>query len=143
MAKDNETKNKFIELRGKGLSFDKIVKQLDVSKGILLKWDKEFKQEISEVKFISIEAMIEQYKVGKIERIKNYGEMIEQYRKELSTRDLSDVSTNKLFDMALIIQDRLREEIKDISHFSKETKSTAGFSLSDYDTPVDTWKIDD
>jgi len=142
MAKDNETKNKFIELRGNGLSFDKIVKQLDVSKGVLLKWDKEFKQEISEIKFISIEAMIEQYKVGKSERIKNYGEMIEQYRKELSTRDLEDVPTSKLFDMALIIQDRLREEIKDISHFSKETKSTADFSLSDYDTPVDTWKVD-
>ncbi len=59
MAKDNDTKHKFIELRGNGLSFDKIVKQLDVSKGVLLKWDKEFKQQISEVKFISIEAMIE------------------------------------------------------------------------------------
>ena len=143
MAKDNETKNKFIELRGNGLSFDKIVKQLDVSKGVLLKWDKEFKQEISELKFISIEAMIEQYKVGKSERIKNYCEMIEKYRKELSTRDLSDVSTNKLLDMAVLVEDRLREEVKEISHFSKETKSTADFSLSDYDTPVDTWKVED
>jgi len=141
--KDNNTKEKFIELRGKGFSFDKIVKEIGISKGVLLKWDKEFKQEISEIKFISIEAMIEQYKVGKSERIKNYGELLKKYRKELSTRDLEDVSTNKLLDMTVLVEDRLREEMKEISHFSKETKSTADFSLSDYDTPVDTWKVDD
>ncbi len=67
--------------------------------------------------------------------------MIEQYRKELSTRDLSDVSTNKLFDMALIIQDRLREEIKDISPFSKET-DIQGYDF-DVKVPVNTWHVDD
>jgi len=61
MAKDNETKNKFIELRGQGLSFDKIVKELGVSKGTLLKWEKELKQEISEVRFIELESMIQNY----------------------------------------------------------------------------------
>ena len=49
MAKDNDTKHRFIELRGNGLSFDKIVKDIGVSKGTLLKWEKELKQEISEV----------------------------------------------------------------------------------------------
>jgi len=141
MAKDNETKNKFIELRGQGLSFDKIVKQLDVSKGSLLKWDKEFKQEISEIKFISIEAMIEQYKVGKSERIKNYGELLKKYRKELSTRDLEDVPSNKLLDMAVLVEDRLREEIKDIRHYSKET-DIQGYDF-DVKVPVNTWHVDD
>jgi len=31
--KDTKTKEKFIELRGNGLSFDKIVKDIGVSKG--------------------------------------------------------------------------------------------------------------
>ncbi len=141
MAKDINTKHKFIELRGQGFSFDKIVKQLDVSKGSLLKWDKEFKQEISEIKFISIEAMIEQYKVGKSERIKNYGELLKKYRKELSTRDLEDVPSNKLLDMAVLVEDRLREEIKDIRHYSKET-DIQGYDF-DVKVPVNTWHVDD
>ncbi len=124
MSKDNDTKNRFIELRGNGLSFDKIVKDIGVSKGTLLKWDKEFKQEISEVRFIELESMIQKYGVLRTERVKSYGEMLEKYRKELGNRDLSDVSTNKLLDMALIVEDRLREEIKDIRHYSKETKES-------------------
>ncbi len=59
MSKDNNTKHRFIELRGQGLSFDKIVKEIGVSKGSLLKWDKELRQEISEVKFFELEAMIQ------------------------------------------------------------------------------------
>jgi len=143
VSKDNDTKNRFIELRGNGLSFDKIVKDIGVSKGTLLKWDKELKQEISEVRFIELESMIQKYGVLRTERVKSYGEMLEKYRKELSNRDLSDVSTNKLLDMALIIEDRLREEIKHISHFSKETKMGGLPSLSSYDVPIHTWHVED
>jgi len=55
--------------------------------------------------------MIQKYGVLRTERVKSYGEMLKMYRKELSIRDLSDVSTNKLLDMALIVEDRLREEM--------------------------------
>jgi len=78
-----------------------------------------------------------------VERVRAYGEMLEKCRKELSNRDLKDVPSNKLLDMAVLVEDRLREEIKDISHFSKETKSIGDFSFSDCDTPVDTWKVED
>jgi len=141
VSKDNDTKRRFIELRGQGLSFDKIVKDIGVSKGTLLKWDKEFKQEISEVRFIELESMIQKYGVLRTERVKSYGEMLKMYRKELSIRDLSDVSTNKLLDMALIVEDRLREEMKDIRHYSKET-DIEGFDF-DMKVPKDTWCVED
>jgi len=141
MSKDNDTKNRFIELRGNGLSFDKIVKDIGVSKGTLLKWDKELKQEISEVRFIELESMIQKYGVLRTERVKSYGEMLEKYRKELTQRDLSDVSTNKLLDMALIVEDRLREEMKAIRHYSKET-DIESFDI-DMKVPKDTWCVED
>jgi len=141
MSKDNDTKHRFIELRGQGLSFDKIVKDIGVSKGTLLQWEKELKQEISEVRFIELESMIQKYGVLRTERVKSYGEMLEKYRKELSIRDLSDVSTNKLLDMALIVEDRLREEMKDIRHYSKET-DIEGFDFN-AKVPVDTWHVED
>jgi len=141
MAKDNQSKNRFIELRGNGLSFDKIVKDIGVSKGTLLKWDKELKQEISEVRFIELESMIQKYGVLRTERVKSYGEMLKMYRKELTQRDLSDVSTNKLLDMALIVEDRLREEMKAIRHYSKET-DIEGFDF-DMKVPKETWCVED
>jgi len=141
MAKDNQTKNRFIELRGQGLSFDRIVEEIGVSKGTLLKWEKELKQEISEVRFIELESMIQKYGVLRSERVKSYGEMLEKYRKELSIRDLSDVTTNKLLDMALIVEDRLREEMKDIRHYSKET-DIEGFDFN-AKVPKDTWYVED
>jgi len=140
--KDTKTKEKFIQLRGNGLSFDKIVEEIGVSKGTLLKWDKELKQEISEVRFIELESMIQKYGVLRTERVKSYGEMLEKYRKELTQRDLSDVSTNKLLDMALIVEDRLREEMKDIRHYSKETK-VSGLELAFPDVPQNTWQVED
>jgi len=142
MARDNETKNKFIELRGQGLSFDKIVKEIGISKGTLLKWDVEFKQEISEIKFIELEAMIQNYGMLKSERVRAYGEMLERCRKELSNRDLKDVPSNKLLDMAVLVEDRLREEMKDIRHYSKETE-IGGFNMDTLQVPKDTWSVDD
>jgi len=47
--KNNEVKQKFIELRASGLSFDKISKELDTSKVTLMKWEKEFSQEIKQI----------------------------------------------------------------------------------------------
>ncbi len=35
-----------------------------------------------------------------------YGEMLEKCRKELSNRDLKDVPSNKLLDMAVLVEDR-------------------------------------
>jgi len=48
--KENEEKQKFIELRAEGLSYDKISKEIAVSKPTLMKWEKEFSQEIKELR---------------------------------------------------------------------------------------------
>jgi len=72
--------------------------------------------------------------------VRAYGEMLEKCRKELSNRDLSDVPSNKLLDMAVLVEDRLREEMKDIRHYSKET-DIQGYDF-DVKVPVDTWKVD-
>ena len=45
--KDSSVKEKFIQLRAKGLSFDKIAKQIKISKPTLLKWSEEFEKEIN------------------------------------------------------------------------------------------------
>ncbi len=77
-----------------------------------------------------------------VERVRAYGEMLEKCRKELSNRDLKDVPSNKLLDMAVLVEDRLREEMKDIRHYSKETVTDFNFS-SLSELPKDIWRVED
>jgi transposase-like protein len=46
-VKDINLKEKFIQLRAKGFSFDKIAKEISTSKPTLLKWSEEFEGEIA------------------------------------------------------------------------------------------------
>ena len=42
MAKTNKDRTNFIELRAQGFSFEKISKELNISKPTLMKWEKHF-----------------------------------------------------------------------------------------------------
>jgi transposase len=44
--KTNNEKEKFIELRARGLSFSKIAEEIGVSKPILIKWNSELRKEM-------------------------------------------------------------------------------------------------
>lgn len=57
--KEIQCKEKFIELRSQGLSFEKISK--DVSKPTLIKWNQEYSQEISNLIFFHSEKLIEKF----------------------------------------------------------------------------------
>jgi len=139
--KGAKVKEKFIELRAEGLSFDRIAKELEASKPTLMKWAKEFENEISELMFVEFEAMLERYKMLKIERVKCYGEQLELIRDALKKSELKDVSANKLLDMALILEDRIKVETRDTSHVSVETRpSYKEFMVSE--EPKYTWDIE-
>ena len=53
--KDTATKAQFVELRGRGLSFDKISQELKVSKVTLIQWSKELALEIKNQKAMEID----------------------------------------------------------------------------------------
>jgi len=119
-----EVKEKFIELRSQGLSFERITKELETSKPTLMKWAKEFENEISELVFVEFESLLEKYKMLKIERVRRYGEQLQLIRDALKKSELKDVSANKLLDMALLLEDKIKDEMKDVSHASIETKES-------------------
>jgi len=122
--KDIKVKEKFIELRAGGLSFDRIAQELETSKPTLMKWAKEFENEISELMFIEFESLFERYKMLRVERVRCYGEQLQLIREALKEKDLKDVPANKLLDMALVLEDRIQAEMQDVSHVSVETKSS-------------------
>ena len=111
--KDQETKEKFVELRAKGLSFDRIAQELKVSKQSLINWAKELENEIGNLKRIELEALQEKYFMLKRQRIELFGERLKAIKDELDKRDLSDIPTDKLFDLFIKCFHQLNAESVD------------------------------
>ncbi len=68
MKSQNE-KMKFVELRAKGLSFDKIAQELQISKPTLIKWSEELKKEITNCKYFEFESILAEFSLGKRHRL--------------------------------------------------------------------------
>jgi hypothetical protein len=114
--KTNETKQKFIELRAKGLSFDKIAKELNVSKPTLIEWRRDFSREIESLRLTEFESLAEQYSMVREARIKRLASDLEKIDGELEKRDLEKVSTEKLYSLKYSLIDRLQKELSAVKY---------------------------
>ncbi len=105
------TKERFIELRAKGWSFDKIAKELGKAKQTLIDWSKELQDEIANSKALELEALYESYYLMRENRLQTFGEMITKIKAEIEKRQLSDVPTDKLLELLLKYNAQIKEEI--------------------------------
>ena len=99
--KDNAFREQFLELRAQGKSFASIAIQLNVAKGTLVAWSKDMKDELGNMRQIQLEAMREKYRLGAERRMELFSRQLEAVEGELSTRPLSTVPTDRLFDMMM------------------------------------------
>jgi len=113
--KDQKTKDKFIEMRAQGLSFNKIAKELKVSKPTLIKWSREFEMQISNLKALELETLYEKHYVTKKKRVTLLGETLDKIKEELSKRDLSKIPDAKLFDLIIKYLTYTKNEETEIS----------------------------
>ncbi len=105
-----ELKAEFVDLRAKGLSLSKIAKRLGVAKQTVCNWNAELEEEVATLKAYELEALQEKYYLLKEARIRALGEQLQKIRKEISSRDLSDVDTTKLLDLELKYYAELKAE---------------------------------
>jgi restriction endonuclease Mrr len=108
--KNNEVRQRFIELRAKGISFDKIAKELKIAKSTLIEWSKIYLREIENLKAIELEALQEQFFLNKTARIEMLGQQVDRMKKEIQKRDFSDVPTDKLIDVYNKTLNQLKQE---------------------------------
>jgi transcriptional regulator with XRE-family HTH domain len=114
-------KQRFIQLRAEGLSFDKIAKDLGKAKQTLIDWSKELEEEISNRKAIELENLYQIHYLTKEARIKNYGTLLSKITAEINTRDLKDIHTSKLLELYLQYTEKAKDEvIEPIFKSSKE-----------------------
>jgi hypothetical protein len=106
-----ETKRRFIELRAKGYSFDKIAKELGKAKQTLLDWSRDLDQEIAQAKALELDSLYEFYSLYKEARLKTLGEILSKLKKEVDQRDLTDLPTDRLLDLFLKYEGVLKESL--------------------------------
>lgn len=106
-----ELKERFIELRAKGWSFDKIAKETGKAKQTLIDWSRELQDEIANRKALELEALYESYYLMRENRLQTFGAMLTKIKEEVERRDLSDVPTDKLLELLLKYNSQVKEEI--------------------------------
>ena len=133
--KDQQTKSRFVELRAKGWSYDRIARELRASKQTLINWSKEYSLQISNLRNIEIEALQEKFCLLKEQRIELFGKKLKTNNEELDKRDFKDIPTEKLFDLIIKYASALKheevemvfeEEISDIFPDWKKVSSWKG-----------------
>ena len=132
--KDEQTRERFIDLRAKGWSYSRIAKELKTSKQTLINWSKELSLEISNLRTVELEALQEKYYLLKENRIELFGDKLKAVKKELDMRDLKDISTEKLFDLLIKYHSVLEREA--VEPFFQEEVDTLLPRL----TEVKSWK---
>ena len=120
---DTETKQQFMLLRASGRSYEAIAHELGVSKKTLIKWGREYREEIRTLEEIELDALRERYRLTAQAQVKRYGDQLNRVVEELAQRDLSEVPTAKLYDVFIKLDTRL-QDICPASIINDETEIT-------------------
>jgi hypothetical protein len=115
-----ELKERFIQLRAQGYSYDRAAKELGKAKQTLIDWSKELGSEIANRKALELDALYEKYYLYKEHRLQVFGQILARLREEALNRDLSDLPTDKLLDLVIKYNSQLKEEYLEPTFKSSE-----------------------
>ena len=118
-----ELKAEFIQLRAKGLPYVRIAERLGVAKSTLANWNFELEAEIASARAMELEALQAEFFLLKEGRIMLLGEQLQRLRGELASRDLTDLSTDKIFELLLRYHVALKEEFVEVRPLSDQEQA--------------------
>lgn len=114
MTKTTDEVEKFIELRARGLSFDKIAQEMGTSKPTLLKWARDYQQELEQAQYFELQGILAQYGIMRRGRVEALSETLHMALTELRARaqagNFADLATDKLTNLVLTLEARLERE---------------------------------
>jgi transcriptional regulator with XRE-family HTH domain len=133
MAGNIEKQASFIELRGKGMSFQKIAEEIGVSKPTLIKWNGELLEQVKEAQYMELENLVEQYGLFRKKRFEVYckalNSALKEFQERAETGELKNVPTDKLLNLVEQLEKRVERDtskellsvrVKDNFHFGEE-----------------------
>ena len=99
MENKTPTQTKFILLRSDGISFDKIAKELKVSKVTLIQWSKLFEDDIKELQFLAMVEIKKQYSNTVAKRYETLLQQLDKIDNAILEADLREESLKDLIQL--------------------------------------------
>lgn len=114
-----EDKDKFLELRVEGLSYEDISKQMNISKQTLVNWSKEedIQVQLLNLEELKKEELQKKYIVTSKSRIEMLGKRLNKLLEELDKRDFKHLSTESLIKLVVLTSSKLKEEYSPIMQY--------------------------
>ena len=106
-----ETKNRFIELRALGLSYDKIAAETGVNKRTLMEWNREFADEIHDLRAAGRERLKEKLIGSREQWCARIVAHFDRLDREFGTRKLQYSPTESVFRMMLSARNEIMKEL--------------------------------
>ena len=108
--KDQETVQKFIDLRVQGWSFVRIAAELGVAKSTLTEWSRKFRFEINNRRALELDDLLDR-SLGTVQaRVTGLSEKLAWIENELRQRSLTEVSTPQLYSIAASLRRQIERE---------------------------------
>ena len=98
--KDQETVQRFIELRAQGWTYERLMTELNVTKPTLIAWSRKHQFEIQNLKAMELETLANKWLASVSARVGVWGEQLLRVETELARRDLTALSTPQLLAAA-------------------------------------------
>ena len=114
IMKNQETKEKFIQLRAEGYSYNSIAQKLGVSKTTLLKWNVELKDEVNNAQCYYYQSLAEKFKLAKQQRINILLKELKKVNEALDKKDYDELSVKDLFNIQEKLETKLQKELSDM-----------------------------
>jgi|GEM_PF-1868373 len=111
MAATKAQKQKFISLRAEGISFDEISNRINISKPTLIKWSKEFEDEIRQIRKNADERFIFEEKIKRKNRAKRIRNELEKAYKALEKTKYDKLSKKEIIHLI----DKLESKFAELS----------------------------
>lgn len=107
---DDQTVQRFIELRVQGRVFTQIAQELNVSKPTLIAWSHKHQHTIANLTAIEREHRLQQHLASSEARLQKLGEQLRAAETELARRDLTSLSTGRLLTYVESLRRQLHRE---------------------------------
>jgi len=106
---DENTVQRFIELRAQGWSYARLTTELNVTKPTLIAWSRKHQFQLKNLKAIELEAFREKWLASTADRVNKLGEQLRQVEVELSQRNLGDLTTPQLYALARSLRRQIEQ----------------------------------
>ena len=111
MALTIKQKEKFIDLRSDGLSFDSIAKKMGVAKNTLINLQVELEKETNNAVFLKLQMIVEKFQQTRIHKIEAHSKLLAKTMKEIEARDLSTLNFRELLALKESLEKNLKDEL--------------------------------